>query len=196
MMNTQLKQRLVGAAVLTSLAVIFLPMVLDESGYPVNEITPQVSSLPKAMTTTKNHTGDDSQLQTSATGVPIAVKATQPKSSNSRAENTGKSAKHGDAKTTKESDTIKLIDKSRAELSSWIIQVGSFAREQNARELTVKLRGHGFTTHMVKRKGPDGKVFRVQIGPELAYKKIVEVKKALLKKARIKGIILQYPRSK
>lgn len=60
---------------------------------------------------------------------------------------------------------------------AWILQVGSFAEEANARRLLTQLREAGHHSYTVRRKGAEGgerDLIRVMVGPMQSRKKLTQ----------------------
>lgn len=119
-MEQELKQRLVGALVITSLAAIFVPMLfddpIDETGKmigelqvppaPANSLNPDLANLPK------------STLDVISLPKPRALK------------------------TLEDMEPI-------AKMERWFVQAASFGQESNAIALQDKIRKQGFPTRIV-----------------------------------------------
>lgn len=189
-----LKQRLVGAIVLVALAVIFIPMLLEE---PDRDLVPQMDSVPEsagedfpeplsafppagevpeepAETVVREtpETGEDGS-ETAAVAeesAPAPEAGSGTKSQKQETPSPPPSAEH----------TASRPQEPRAEpapaaenggkltaLGSWVVQVGSFSSRKNALGLRDRLRKAGFATQVEKVR-VKGKVhYRVRVGPFL-----------------------------
>jgi DedD protein len=76
---------------------------------------------------------------------------------------------------------------------AWIVQVGSFSSNDNAKALRDKLRKQGYTSFVEAVKGQKGMVYRVRVGPELTRKSAEQLNQRLSKEADIKGLVQSYP---
>lgn len=140
-MDEQFKRRLVGAAVLASLAVIFIPMLFDEESkieaplyqtqMPVRPAQPFESKLLK---------DEIPAVDTISREAPVEVKV-------------GK-------------DEPNAAPVTRVGLRAWVVQVGSFSDRKNASQLVTKLRAAGFEAFLEDAQVAGKDVFRVRIGPE------------------------------
>ncbi len=196
MEETNLKVRLVGATVLVSLAVIFIPMVLDgrdstnaeiiETNIPskpshgfiskVIPLTPVVTIKPVASAKPVIKKGLAAQVS------PETVKKTVEKQKNP--------LKVASAKTTKKP---KSIQKLRAGLSAWAVQVGSFGSKKNAMALRDKLRKKGFAAFVETIYVKEVPSFRVRVGPELKRESAERLRKKLADIHRGKTFIVKHP---
>ena len=176
-MNETLKQRIVGAAVITALAAIFIPMLFDDpiadtelynnelnlpQQQPSNEL-----SLPKQADNNLQEIIDKTP-QTQAEVISQAVPA------------------HVDlqAKTIKQ-----VVEKSA--IKGWIIQVGSFSQEQNANEFRDKLRKDKFTAYVNSAITNDkGTLYRLRVGPELDEKIAQNTQRRLESIYKIKTLLV------
>ncbi len=55
----------------------------------------------------------------------------------------------------------------RVGVTAWVVQLGSFSSEQNAKELEARLQKQGYAAFVEKLYASDGQKYRVRIGPEL-----------------------------
>ena len=153
-MQQKLKERLVGAAVLVAVAVIFIPIILTDSPEPEaiqgsnipekpetnfsSRITPLLENDEKSSSTpidANNIQAEDSQkVNKQNTAQEIVVeKVILADDNNAEKESTKKDER-------KKEDGVK----DDVGLSAWIIQLGSFTSEENAQSLNEKLRKSGY----------------------------------------------------
>lgn len=164
-MNETLKQRIVGAIVITALAAIFVPMLFDDpvSGSdnlnneislpqePVNDIQPLLDNIPKT---------------------PEQV-LSQPEP----------------AQIDLQTENIKQAVK-KAHFKKWVIQVGSFSQEQNAIEFRDKLRNNKFTAYVDSISTAQGTLYRLRVGPELDEKRAQTIQQRLESNYKIKTLLV------
>lgn len=184
----RLKQRLVGAVVLVALAVIFIPMLL--SGGREMEMPVFGSNVPQRSAEISNlqHIEiEDTKAPANPVNlkrIPIAAGMPEPKVVNEK-------------KTTSTVDTVVALTKEdKKPLSKnnvWAVQVGSFAKKENALGLKDKLRKkkiHAFVERIMKNNKA---VYRVRVGPEITQKKAQALKVKLKKEFKLSGIIVKHP---
>jgi len=146
-MDQDLKQRLVGAVVITSLAAIFVPMLFDD---PIDETGKMISELkiPKI---------PDNSLNANSTVIPKNIEdvISLPKP---------------------EVIKVLEAKKTASTMLRWFVQVGIFGQENNAISLQNKIRKQGFPVRVTEVPTKKGLMYRVRIGPELDKKKAEQLK--------------------
>jgi len=202
-MEQKLKERLVGAAVLVAVAVIFIPIILTDSPEP-DAI--QGSNIPD-----KPESGFNSRI------IPIPEKdegssSTPIDRSDIQAEgNQGKNKQntiqeivaeklvsdnenHADKGPAKEPD-VKTEEEiqDNVGLSAWVVQLGSFSSEENAQSLNKKLRKAGYPAFVEPLKKNGQTSYRVRVGPEIKRSDAESLLKILKDKFDLEGIIVSYP---
>jgi DedD protein len=207
--NDQLKQRLVGAVVLVSLAVIFIPIILPGSGgdsaklvsknippepdyrFPPPKKPPKAPSIGNAPIVP---IGDSKDTSTSS------AKDKKPDENNTA----GTADKIQEEKTVAKTEVAKVITTSKqqpvtsediksGQTTGWIVQVGSFSSEPNARALRDKLRKMGYACFVEAVKNNSGMVYRVRVGPELTRASAEKLRDQMTRKAKVKGLVQTYP---
>ena len=158
--NEKLKRRLVGAIVLTALAVIFLPMLFDEEVKQGSISTRKIPEFPKE---------SEENILEIPTQKQIAERIIQP-----------------------ESRLPGLTGNSNKQLKTWVVQVGSFAKKTNARELRNKLRKAGFAAFVETVDEAKGKLFRVRVGPELSRESAEKIQTKIVGAFEMKGVVVPY----
>ncbi len=146
-MDEGLKKRLIGAAVLASLAVIFVPMLLEEP--PLRP--PPMPPLPERPPPT-DFASDmlHDEVPAVAPLAPMAAAADPDDATPSVAQPPGRSPDQAP----------------RTGLSAWVVQVGSFSSRENAEKLAQKLRAAELPTPAPELVDIRGKqYYRVRVGP-------------------------------
>lgn len=198
-MDDALKKRLLGAAVLVSLAVIFVPMLLEDEpvietgiyktnipGQPDKPFPPsalpgeqQVLSLPP----------EERVKPLVAPEAPIESKpAVQPVEQTPEQESV--------VKAGKPASQPKPLAKPRVGLSAWVIQVGSFSRKQNADALVESLRKEKFSAFIEQTELNSKTLYRVRVGPEISRDKAEQMLARLnevVKPMKLTGKLKSYP---
>ncbi|SMG64582.1 protein containing Sporulation/cell division region, bacteria domain [methanotrophic bacterial endosymbiont of Bathymodiolus sp.] len=164
-MNEILKQRIVGAIVITALAAIFVPMLFDDQVPGVDNFTNELS-LPQEPKEDMQPLLDDipkTAEQVLSKPDPVQVDL--------------------QAKTIKQS--IKDTN-----LKSWTIQVGSFSKEANALEFRDKLRKSKFTAYVDSVTTGQGTLYRLRVGPELDEKRAQQTQQQLEAQYKVKTLLV------
>jgi len=164
-MNEILKQRIVGAIVITALAAIFVPMLFDDPVADADNLSNELS-LPQQPT---NNT------QALLDSIPKTSREvlSRPKP----------------AQVKLQAQQIKQSAK-QANLKSWVIQVGSFSQKQNAIEFRNKLRKNKFTAYVDSVNSNQGTLYRLRVGPELGEKIALKTQKRLESVYKVKTLLV------
>jgi DedD protein len=193
-LNEHIKQRLVGAVVLVSLAVIFIPMLLDsgeEGGMPLfgsnipEKPDYQFEPLDIPLEPVKPIEADK----------PLLVEKPEP--APPKAKPAPKKAKQpAPAKEEKQPLVVKSApapeEKPAKDSNAWVVQVGSFSNSANALKLRDKLRTRGFSAFVEKLESDGNIVFRVRVGPELKREIAESLRDKLQNRMKLKGIVMGY----
>jgi DedD protein len=183
-LDSALKQRLIGATVLVSLAVIFIPMLLDGTDPTENLI--MTSNIP-----------DEPNIKFKSRVVPLATPQGDTQTSDKMPQNganTEKPAIPPQPEVPKIPQQRADADKAvKSGVSAWVVQLGSFADEKNANQLQKRLRDKGFAAFVEPLSNGDQISFRVRVGPELTDKLATDLANKIEKAAKVKGIVVKYP---
>jgi len=191
------KHRIIGAIVIVALAVIFLPMILDEREPPselkklaeipspsdVNETKVVVSPVPA----TEVKAGGDAAAP--ATDTPVAETAAQPEPKPvapvKKPEPAPAKVKPS-AKTTTEHAAEKIS-------KGWVVQVGTFSNAENAAKLRDSLKSHGHAVHAESVTLNGGKAVRLRVGPFREKSEAVKAQAQIQKESGTEGVVQTYP---
>jgi DedD protein len=210
MIEEKLKQRLVGATVLVGLGVIFIPMLLDNSGN---------SGVPESAIKTPSRPGD------SFTSVPLAEKPAErapskleePPPLPARVEpprlkavspvepakeriapgevlevdpaqvgGRGSKAAQGVGKAP----APPPVAKAERQAGTHVVQLASFSSEEKAVALKTQLRERGYNAFVERIPVRGGKIFRVRIGP-LSQLKAKQLQAKLAKDINLQGMVIR-----
>ncbi len=188
-MEQRLKQRLVGAAVLVVAGVIFLPMLLDDSPdkIPLRK-NAGIPEKPETKFSSRIQPLDASALDESEINKVFVDVQDVAKESESQAGSDGSGDVEAGSKNTK--DTPAEV---KAGITAWVVQLGSFGSEKNARALEKKLRDKKYTAFVETQYTDNGKQFRVRVGPEVMSANAKKLKAKLDKEFNMKTIVVRYP---
>jgi len=171
-MEQPLKQRLIGAIILISLAVIFVPMLIGQKPTESDIVSIEIPEPPEDL---------DSRI------LALPEQETEALAEVSISKEEG-------VKITK--PTIPEPPKAKAVegITAWVVQVGSFSDQKNADALSARLMKAGFTAFVEESAGKQGEIYRVRVGPELSKEKADTMKVALQKAQKLSNaIVVQYP---
>lgn len=199
MMHQRLKERLVGAAVLVIIAVIFIPMLLTG---PIDSNSINKTNIPERPAekfSSKLVPLNDSlesviENQNTSTdflnGEPLNQKLTE-----TTEEITNNATEQNAVETTSVKKTIheKTISDKKVGLTAWVVQLGSFSTKVNADKLNLSLRKAGFPAFVepLTKKGKTS--YRVRVGPEILRADADALLKKIKSKMKLDGIVLSYP---
>ena len=228
-MERRLKERLIGAAVLAMLAVIFIPMILDDSAQTDSRITStNIPPPPKAGFTSRivPLPGNDfakrpvksppapeqsaapasaapGSTAPAASGPTASAATTAPPATQPGSGAVSPGAKPESPPATAASESGKAAAAPVAEqaqakieklgMTAWVVQLGSFAGEDNAKKLNEKLRKAGYASYVERVSQNGGAVYRVRIGPELQRSQAESIQKKIKDAMSLDSIVLKYP---
>lgn len=171
-MDQPLKQRLIGATILISLAVIFVPMLIGEEPAYKKSISIDIPESPKDF---------DSRIlplpeQKNEVLAEVQVNGKEP------------------IKIIKPKIPAPPKIKPVEGITAWVIQVGSFSDEKNANRLSDKLKKAGYTAFVEISSNKNGDIYRVRVGPEISKNKADALSIKIKKQQKLSSaIVVQYP---
>ena len=199
-MERQLKQRIVGAALLVAFGVIFIPIFLDNGS--LETAVPAQVDIPTAVPETPASAAppaDELNVEEleRAIDTPLDTAADQTPTSIDReldaplpvAPVVPSSPSATEAATTNPSSAAPAVKKPT---SGWAVQLGSFSSEANARRLIDKLRAAGFAAYLERHREADATVFKVRVGPEQRQADAEKLRARLEREFATKGILRPY----
>lgn len=207
-MDQNIKQRLVGIAVIFALAVIFLPMVLDGSGVHKKTLKveiPEYSEIPAQ----QNFDEKMIELEEKAD----ALTKLEPRFVDEETTTTENRIARSEAKVeqtpyeTSEQDTkpdpaaaatqepTEQEPQARVGGESWVLQVGSFRDQQKAISQRDKLRQSKIAAVFIEQFDSGGQAsYRVRLGPFADREKGKIAQNKIKAKYDIDGLIMKYER--
>lgn len=198
-MERRLKERLIGVAVLVMLAVILIPMILDDSSERDIAITKtNIPARPKDDFNSRIVPLKESDL------TPIPEKATAKADTEPLLDALPDDVPVNQSEAMSAPEPEKEIEKKSTQLSekavsnnmgvtAWVVQLGSFSSEENAKGLNEKLRKSGYPAFVEPVKRGATTAFRVRVGPEILRSDAETLKQKLKKSMQIDGIVIRYP---
>lgn len=188
-MEQKLKERLTGAVVLVLLAVIVIPLLLDDTRRPDTGIS--ATNIPE-----KPEEGFSTRLIPMLEQDEILPAGEEPEDIPAPVEaDDADAAEPATAAAAAESVADTVTEAGNKGLTGWVVQVGSFSRG-NADKLDDRLRQAGYRSYVVDEpvKSGDGSLlYRVRIGPEVLRSEALKLKAELKKEMKLDGFVLNYP---
>ena len=188
-MEQRLKERLTGIVVLILLAVIVMPLLLDDTREVETKIT--ATNIPEKpddnFTTRLIPIPDQDEI------LPVAEEAEDiPAPVDGNDAGSIEAASANEPAPTAPEASAELENK---DLTGWVVQVGSFSRA-NSDKLNEQLREAGYRSYVVDNPvtAKDGSLlYRVRIGPEVLRSEALKLKAELKKEMNLDGFVLNYP---
>jgi DedD protein len=158
-MDSRLKERLIGAAVLVALGVWLIPWVLDGSAR-TSELDPETAAL-------KLPAPQDSapvRSQTIRLHQPRETAVEKPP--NAPAPATRRSVEEPDTAPVRASAARDPTPPDAAPASdAWVVQLGSFGDAENAERLAGRVEAYGYDAHVSDFRAGGRVMHRVRLGP-------------------------------
>ncbi len=192
-MSQKRKQRLLGFLLLLSLAVIFLPMILDGSGYRERQLEATIPAAPSSPQM-QSFTPKNKPVEQQAGIAKARPQPVKPAAKKEIVKGTSIPKKSKSKVTAKPKLSIKrekpVLDVQGVPVV-WTIQLASFKDATNARQLRKKLLDKGYKAY-VRRKGEHNKVF---VGPDNQRTALETLRLQLKKEFKLDGLILRFTTS-
>ena len=194
-MDQQLKQRLTGAVVLVSLAVIFVPVILEgprDEWTPRDHTIPEPSAMdyqapaelpiPAPLSSAAPEQTEDSAAETPRT---VAVPLPPP------AEQTVPAKPVKKPPPPTKPTTTAATKQPATPAAGWYVQVGSFSQSVNAGRLRDRLKGAGMDAHLHSADTDKGTSYRVLVGPSATRPQAEKLQQQLATTQKLKGIVIE-----
>lgn len=192
------KHRILGAVILVTAAVIFVPMILNEresletvAGVPAPVGEDQQPEQVKVVVTDLRRPAAE---PTPAKPVPPPAAATpaQTEEAPKPATATAPTAKTNSSvsKPATSPEPAKTAPKVE---HGWVVQVGTFANVTNAERLEAKLRQEGHAVRTERVTLDAGKAVRLQVGPFRDKALAIKAQTRIQKDIGVQGVVLAYP---
>ena len=198
-----LTQRIVGAIVLISLGIIFIPLFLETDRIdpgkieesPIPEVPGEISTIvfqlneetgkfeEKGVSKSQEFSEQIKQeIATSLEALEVAEEedVTTPVQAKPASSEQPQSVVQAPPPSTSEKIT-----------NTWVLQLASFKDEANAVALRDKIRDRGFVSFIDKQTTEAGPIWRVRVGPELRKSKILEIQTILENEFKLKGLVIR-----
>lgn len=172
-MDANLKQRLTGAVILTSVAIILLPMLLDGTEQDRERITATIPEPPKIDLADISVANVEQQMEQ-------LEKASEARLPREVVDETDYTA----------ADDF-ILDKNQLPVN-WSLQLGSFEQQENATRLRARLREQNYRSYILHAKTSEGEIFRVFVGPSSSKDALAEMNKAIEASMELTGRIVRY----
>lgn len=178
-MDLALKYRIVGVAVLLSLAVIFLPLVLDGSGkQEISRIDLDIPEEPRLIFS-------EELMQDAREPAPEYANS-QPVNSNA-------------AEIDVEKQIVPEVTVAKdtpAALLGWVVQVGAFSQKEKALAMQELLHDKEFDSFIELYTQSNKPMYRVKVGPMIAQDDAVKSQEKLQQQLKLEAtFVTRHPRA-
>lgn len=210
-MESQVKRRLIGLAVLVVAIAVAVPLMLSGSGrqaggdaapagvpegpdyeFKTIEIPLEVPAREGGETQRRVvEPGRERQVERRTRPAPATPQEAAPEPEASAPE-PAESAPPEPAPEMAEGEPAPMPDAPK-EPSGWVVQVGSFGDSDNAFGLRDRLREAGFTAFVEEVTADGDRVYRVRVGPEQEEGLAEDLKKRLAAEVDLDGLVMRYP---
>jgi DedD protein len=209
--DPRLKQRLVGAAVLLALAVIFLPMLLDGGGrdaeVTLREAIPPEPEFPRPETVAPLALDAPPEQQPAETRPPPRTEArsvpapealperpvSPPPPAEPAPESEPEPTQEAAARPAPEPAPASPPVDAAGSPGGFAVQVGSFGEEANALAERDRLRGAGFSAFVEPARAQDRAFYRVKIGPVAERSEAERLRDRIREQMQLQGIVVAHP---
>jgi DedD protein len=195
-MEQGLKERLVGAAVLVIIAVIFIPMLLDDRQEKDIVITDtNIPPKPENIPIPPEDTDFSSRIVPLQPEQPVSGDIEKPEEDQilPTEEIADTISQQPETITTTAPVMESEEPATGVGLSAWVVQLGSFSSKENAESLNNKLRKAGFRSFVEPLGQKNPTAYRVRVGPEIKRADADALNDQIKKSLHLEGIIVPYP---
>ena len=198
MIDRDLKERIIGAAVLVLVVVLVVPVFLDGpsgDGELVNERVPLPGQSNQETKTIVLERDRSSPVPSNAGSEPAATPTqtkqvvVEPEPQTKVADTTPEPVV---AKPEPEQPAKQMPAAAPSTTGMWAVQLGSFGNKENAERLAADLRKQGFAAFLSQLSTGSGQLHRVRIGPQ-KDRESAEAMAERLAKAGHTGKVLPHP---
>lgn len=163
-MEVPLQQRVVGAIVLVTLGVIFIPALLDGSGYKSRQV-------------------QDIEIKEKPEFPSLSQKKVEPVP-------TPLQENRKEQEKAQQADPKQAYKKP---VKTFALQVGTFGSNENAVKMRDDMRKAGYAAFVLKSTVKGKTSYKVRIGPELEHSLLEKIKKDIKKSKKIDGYVVNHP---
>ena len=177
-MDIALKQRIIGALIIISVAVIVIPSILEGPVIKSRELVLDVPPQPELQAYKANTEKYQSLVDAVEEGVDI-------------------DQKQADVEEPEKLETFiskfSSVEPPRPTLNPvWTVQLGSFTQIENAKDLKNKLQTNKFRSYMRKSKTEKGIRYRVYVGPDIREADATKTAQQLQKEFGLSGLVVRF----
>lgn len=179
-MDPRLKERLVGAVVLVALAVILVPGILDgPEPVPATSTAPLSLPAPEQAAPRRTQTIELGRRDEPAgTAVDTGRSAASPETAASVAPETPAAPVISRESSARDDDDAPAAAPQPLQ-AGWVVQLGSFSEQENAKRLVERVSSHGHSATISTHPGGGRVMYRVRTAPEATRERAEAVASSL-----------------
>lgn len=192
-MDVKLKQRVIGAIVLTTLAIIVLPMILDGSSEEREKVVATVPE-PPSIELEKLRVEEvrrQMEVMEAESKARLPQHAADDVEESARSSDVTQAAEADDVSETEETGTAYELDSDKLPVG-WALQVASFRDQEKAIDLRASLRESDYRTYIIRAETSEGPTYRVLIGPMNQKQKLQAISDEIQSSFNLEGFIVRY----
>jgi cell division septation protein DedD len=184
--KVDLKQRMVGAIVIVSLAIIILPVFFSPTDdslkhFKVEKVPPIPREIQDAFIAKDKNLKQSNKMP--VLPIPKSIPVDNENEKQALTTNIDKTSHVSNYKNAKKPKDKTINQK-------YTLQLGSFGQQENAFNLRNKLRNKKFKAYIEQIKIDKKINYRVRVGPYLKYEQMVSIQKKIKKSFKIDGRII------
>jgi DedD protein len=193
-MSTRLRNRIVGATVLASLAVIFIPMILTGEGdLDLKPRGPAIPPEPEMSGTNLLPTLPADPAPPIENAQPVVVERHTPEPDDPSSEPAPTApAEPGAVPGDVAVEQTQPPQEPTTRVPAWAVQVGSFSVRNRAFALRDQLRGKGYAAYVETVQSGTAPVYRVRVGPELEQDLAQRLRERIAKDTGQQGLVVKH----
>ena len=190
-MDRSLKERVIGASVLVALAVWLIPWVLDG---PVPDAESGAAQAPAtegpAPLRTQTIRLENRQNTSAQSDRPDIPGSPAPQDSEEVARVTPEASAGAQPAAAAAPVPIPATAEVQVEAEpGWLVQVGSFGDEENARQVAGRLVEAGYTARLYPHRSGGNPMYRVRVGPEPSREDADEIASSLRNRGYVAQVV-------
>ena len=195
--TVNIKQRIIGAIVLVSLGIIFIPLLLNggldsKQSISGNNIPPMPKTLKRELVEPPKAIKTPQAKVIVSKPVFSSSSSSKPNPVSKPVRNVAyKADKPVKEKTITEHQYKQVSKPATARINSaYTLQIASFSKKSNAVALRDKLRNKGFKAYIEQISTAKGKMYRLRAGPYLQFDQISRQKKKIEKQFKVSNTVI------
>ena len=198
------KRRVIGAAVLVALGVIFIPMFLNDQSFENKLSNSDLNNLDipvPLQATEKIEPNEVSLLEENAMQFSIETLSDSADDTDNKLPNSDDKSSEGPYEGVNASETgstrgsvgdQEVREEHRGDTRAWVIQFGSFMKEENAVNLLEQLRNRGYAAFITPVQLDANSLYKVRVGPQLDRDESLQIQARIESEFSLKGILINY----